>query len=68
MDPFTRSAMARDQIGPEDQDCLAWLRTGDRAAFQTVVRPLLPSLLAGPFSHAQFAVAAQLCRRRRLTF
>lgn len=46
MDPCTRSAMARDQIGPEDQDCLARLRTGDRAAFQTVVRPLLSSLLA----------------------
>lgn len=46
MDPCTRSAMARDQLGPEDQECLARLRAGDRAAFQTVVRPLLPSLLA----------------------
>jgi RNA polymerase sigma-70 factor (ECF subfamily) len=38
--------MERNQLGPADRAALARLREGDPGVFQTMVRPLLPSMLA----------------------
>lgn len=46
MDPSTPPRTDRDRlVSPDDPRLLARLRTGDRAAFQTLLRPLLPGLL-----------------------